>query len=146
MGATYWPIANNRYQPGLLLHQDYDSRKNLSPGRLDRILDAECGERPTVVVVSACHSGVFIGRASKGDNRIWLTAARDDRVSFGCGAEYQYTYFDECVLGAWPKSKTWAQLFDRTDTCVRLKESELSQASSMPQAFFGKDVKDLALP
>jgi hypothetical protein len=131
---------------GLLLHQDYDSRKNLSPGRLDRILDAECDARPTVVVVSACHSGVFIGRASKGDNRIWLTAARDDRVSFGCGAEYQYTYFDECVLGAWPKSKTWAQLFDRTDTCVRLKESELSQASSMPQAFFGKDVQDLALP
>jgi hypothetical protein len=131
---------------GLLLHQDYDNRKTLSPGRLDRILDAECGERPTVVVVSACHAGVFIGRASKGDNRIWLTAARDDRVSFGCGAEYQYTYFDECVLGAWPKSKTWAQLFDRTDTCVRLKESELSQASSMPQAFFGKDVKDLALP
>jgi hypothetical protein len=146
MGATYWPIANNRYQPGLLLHQDYDSRKNLSPGRLDRILDKECGERPTVVVVSACHSGVFIGRASKGDNRIWLTAARDDRVSFGCGAEYQYTYFDECVLGAWPKSRTWAQLFDRTNTCVRLKESELSQASSMPQAFFGKDVQDLALP
>ena len=131
---------------GLLLHQDYDNRKNLSPGRLDRILDAECGARPTVVVVSACHAGVFIGRASKGDNRIWLTAARDDRVSFGCGAEFQYTYFDECVLGAWPKSKTWAQLFDRTDTCVRLKESELSQSSSMPQAFFGKDVKDLALP
>jgi hypothetical protein len=97
-------------------------------------------------VVSACHSGVFIGRASKGDNRIWLTAARDDRVSFGCGAEFEFTYFDEGVLGAWPKSKTWVQLFDRTDTCVRLKESELSQASSMPQAFFGKDMRDLALP
>ena len=77
---------------------------------------------------------------------IWLTPARDDRVSFGCGAEFQYTYFDECVLGAWPKSRTWAQLFDRTNPCVRLKESELSQASSMPQAFFGKAVKDLALP
>jgi len=98
------------------------------------------------VVVSACHSGVFIGRASKGDNRIWLTAARDDRVSFGCGAEYQYTYFDECVLKAWPKSRTFKQLFDRADTCVRLKESELSQASSMPQSFFGAGVKDLALP
>ncbi|HEY1382256.1 MAG TPA: hypothetical protein VGF43_01505, partial [Dongiaceae bacterium] len=95
---------------------------------------------------SACHSGVFIGRASKGDNRIWLTAARDDRVSFGCGAEYQYTYFDECVLKAWPKSRTFRQLFDRTNTCVRLKESELSQASSMPQSFFGRNVKDLALP
>lgn len=30
---------------------------------------------------------VFIGRASKRDNRIWLTAARDDRVSFGAELE-----------------------------------------------------------
>jgi hypothetical protein len=131
---------------GLLLREDDDSDRTLSPGKLDRILDKQCGERPTVVVVSACHSGVFIGKASKGDNRIWLTAARDDRVSFGCGAEFELTYFDECLLGAWPKSKTWKQLFDRTSTCVRLKESELSESSSLPQAFFGKSVKDLDLP
>lgn len=131
---------------GLYLREDFDSDKTLSPGKLDRILDKECGERPTVVVVSACHSGVFIGKASKGDNRIWLTAARDDRVSFGCGAEFEYTYFDECVLNSWTKSKTWKQLFDRTNTCVRLKESELSESSSMPQSFFGAGVKDLELP
>ena len=131
---------------GLYLREDFDSDKTLSPGKLDRILDKECGERPTVVVVSACHSGVFIGKASKGDNRIWLTAARDDRVSFGCGAEFEYTYFDECLLNSWPKSKTWKQLFDRTNTCVRLKESELSESSSMPQSFFGAGVKDLELP
>lgn len=131
---------------GLMLREDDDSNRTLSPGKLDRILDKQCGERPTVVVVSACHSGVFIGKASKGDNRIWLTAARDDRVSFGCGAEFEFTYFDECLLGAWPKSKTWKQLFDRTSTCVRLKESELSESSSLPQAFFGRSVKDLELP
>src|SRR5262245_15369829 len=131
---------------GLLLREDEDSDRTLSPSKLDRILDKQCGERPTVVVMSACHSGVFIGKASKGDNRIWLTAARDDRVSFGCGAEFEFTYFDECLLGAWPKSKTWKQLFDRTNTCVRLKESELSESSSLPQAFFGKAVKDLELP
>jgi hypothetical protein len=131
---------------GLFLREDFDSGKTLSPGKLDRILDKQCGARPTVVVVSACHSGVFIGKASKGDNRIWLTAARDDRVSFGCGAEFELTYFDECLLAAWPKSRTWTQLFDRTNTCVRLKESELSESSSLPQAFFGKGVKDLELP
>ncbi len=131
---------------GLMLREDDDSDRTLSPGKLDRILDKQCGERPTVVVVSACHSGVFIGKASKGDNRIWLTAARDDRVSFGCGAEFEFTYFDECLLGAWPKSKTWKHLFERTSTCVRLKESELSESSSLPQAFFGTHVEDLELP
>jgi len=131
---------------GLYLSEDQESHRTLSPGKLDRILDADCGERPTVVVVSACHSGVFIGRASKGDNRIWLTAARDDRVSFGCGAEFDLTYFDECLIGAWPQSKSWAQLFDRANDCVRRKESELKESSSLPQAFFGDGVKDLELP
>ena len=139
-------LTSHGSQDGLLLDQDQDNRKLLSPGKLDRILDKQCGARPTVVVVSACHSGVFIGKASKGDNRIWLTAARDDKVSFGCGAEFKYTYFDECLLNAWPKSQTWKQLFDRAVTCVRLKESELSESSSMPQAFFGAGVKDLQLP
>jgi len=129
---------------GLYLRED--DQRTLSPGKLDRILDKQCGERPTVVVVSACHSGVFIGKASKGDNRIWLTAARDDKVSFGCGAEFELTYFDECLLKSWPKSRTWKQLLDRTQTCVRLKESELSESSSMPQAFFGAGVEDLELP
>ena len=131
---------------GLYLRQDYDNQRNLSPGRLDRMLDKHCGDRPTVLVVSACHSGVFIGRATKGDNRIILTAARDDLVSFGCGAQFEFTYFDECLLKAWPKGGTWKQLFDRTNTCVRLKESELSEAASMPQAFFGAGVRDLKLP
>jgi hypothetical protein len=86
-------VPNNRCQPGLLLHQDYDNRKTLSPGRLDRILDEECGARPTVVVVSACHSGVFIGRASKGDNRIWPTAARDEALPAHAAVTYGEAIF-----------------------------------------------------
>jgi hypothetical protein len=139
-------MTSHGTEDGLYLREDDDNRRNLSPGRLDRILDKHCGERPTVVVVSACHSGVFIGRASKGENRVILTAARDDRVSFGCGTEFELTYFDECLLKSWGKGGTWKQLFSRTESCVRLKESELSEQSSLPQAFFGAGVQDLALP
>jgi len=64
----------------------------------------------------------------------------------GRGAEFEPTYFDDCLPSVWPTSKTWKQLFDRTNTCVRLKEAELSETSSLPQAFFGKGVKDLELP
>ena len=139
-------MTSHGTEKGLYLREDQDGDRTLSPSKLDRILDAQCGARPTVVVVSACHAGVFIGKASKGDNRIWLTAAREDRVSFGCGAEFALTYFDECLIGAWPKSQTWKQLFERTTTCVRLKESELSEGASLPQAFFGEGVNDLELP
>ncbi|WP_119303644.1 hypothetical protein [Dongia deserti] len=65
-----------------------------------------------------------------------IRVVREDRVSFGCSAEFELTNFDECLIGAWPKPRTGARLFDRTNTCVRLKESELSEASSLPQAFF----------
>ena len=139
-------MTSHGSEDGLYLREDYDSDRTLSPSKLDRILDQQCGERPTVAVVSACHSGVFIGRAGKGDNRIWLTAAREDRVSFGCGTQFELTYFDECLLKSWPKSRTWQQLFDRTNDCVRMKEAELSEKSSMPQAFFGDKVRDLELP
>ena len=48
-----------------------------------------CGTRPTVIVISACFSGVFVdGLAAS--NRMILTAARRDRSSFGCGAEATY--------------------------------------------------------
>lgn len=139
-------LTSHGTKDGLLMRQDYDNRRLISPGRLDRMLDQHCGDRPTVLVVSACHSGIFIGRATKGENRVILTAARDDLVSFGCGAAFEFTYFDECLLKAWAKGGTWKQLFGRTATCVRLKESELSEASSMPQAFFGAGVENLKLP
>lgn len=139
-------MTSHGTEDGLYLRHDLDNDKTLSPGRLDRMLDKHCGERPTVIVASACHSGVFIGRATKGANRIILTAARDDLVSFGCGAKFELTYFDECLLKSWEKGGTWKQLFDRTRTCVRLKEAELQENSSMPQAYFGTGVQDLKLP
>jgi hypothetical protein len=50
----------------------------LTPRILGRILDATCGARPTVVIMSACFSGVFV-RPLAQPNRMILTAARPDR-------------------------------------------------------------------
>src|SRR5262245_35791975 len=33
----------------------------ITPKTLDQILDRACGDRPTVVLISACYSGVFVG-------------------------------------------------------------------------------------
>lgn len=131
---------------GFYLREDRQARNRLTPNRIGRMLDQECGKVPTVLVVSACHSGVFIAGATRAPNRIILTAARDDRSSFGCGAEFELTYFDECVLGAWPKSSTWHDLFGRAESCVREKEAELQQQPSMPQAYFGDAVEELKMP
>src|SRR5262245_250734 len=55
----------------------------ITPQLLDSILDRACGDRPTVVLISACYSGVFVNKTMQKPNRIILTAARGDRTSFG---------------------------------------------------------------
>ena len=82
----------------------------MSPASLANALDAGCGTRPTVVVVSACHSGIFLAPAMRRPNRIVLAAARADRGSFGCGTDDQYTYYDQCLLQQFDGAATWRSL------------------------------------
>jgi hypothetical protein len=70
----------------------------LDPAYLADVVDRSCDKYPTVILVSACYSGVFLIDALKGPNRIIMTAARDDRPSFGCSSESYYTYWDACLL------------------------------------------------
>jgi len=118
----------------------------ITPKILDSILDVSCGARPTVVLVSACYSGVFVGNTMLKPNRIILTAARGDRTSFGCSAENQYTYWDACLLDSLPKADTWKTLYGSIQQCVQTKESLGHFRPSLPQAYFGEEVSDLKIP
>jgi hypothetical protein len=131
---------------GLLMREDLNSERNLSPSMLGNMLDEGCGTQPTVAIVSGCYSGVFIGRVTEAPNRIIITAAREDRTSFGCGHEEQFTYFDGCLFEAWPRSPNWQALYKAVVKCVRDKEDRLRFTNSEPQAFFGDAVKDLGMP
>jgi len=139
-------LTSHGSREGLVLRDDFDNDRSLSPSTLGRILDEGCGSAPTVAIVSGCFSGIFIGAVTEAPNRIILTAARDDRTSFGCGHEFQYTYFDDCMFQAWPKSPTWVALYRSIQTCVRTKEREINAVPSEPQAYFGDQVANLALP
>ncbi len=115
----------------------------LKPSELGDILDRTCGERPTVLLVSACYSGIFSdfdGLAT--DKRVILTAARADRTSFGCGAENQYTYWDGCLLDEIDQAKGWDDLFSRVNQCILRKEAGM-QTPSVPQKHIGSEVETL---
>src|SRR5262245_64260072 len=118
----------------------------LTPQMLDKILDRSCGQRPTVVLISACYSGVFVGPSMQKKNRIILTAARQDRTSFGCSAETQYTYWDACLIDALPTTESWKSLYGTIQRCVQTKESQGHFKPSLPQAYFGEQVSDLKIP
>ena len=97
----------------------------VDPGPIADLIDRDCGVRPTVVIVSACFSGIFVP-ALEGPRRIVFTAARSDRTSFGCGEEDRYTFFDACVLGEIGKAASFPALAERVRACVAAREAEMN--------------------
>ena len=130
---------------GLSMTADPEEYRTLSPERLAGILTRHCAEMPTVAILSGCHSGTFLTPQMEAENRIILTAARYDRTSFGCSADYVYTYFDECLLDAMAAPGTWLAIFNRTKDCVARKERAKGITPSLPQAYIGEAVRDLGI-
>jgi hypothetical protein len=123
------------------------AKGTVNPATLDSALDAGCGNRPTVLLVSACYSGIFLTGAMRRPNRVVLTAAAADRVSFGCGAGDQYTYYDQCLLQQFDGAATWQQLAIATRSCVEALEQRMAVSRpSQPQIFVGGAVSDLRIP
>jgi hypothetical protein len=111
----------------------------LEPYRLSRMLNASCGDRPTVVVLSSCFSGVFVPTLAA-PNRMILTAARRDRTSFGCGQTDRYPYFDQCVLSVWSYADSFPALGRAAQVCVAAREKkEHVGPPSQPQLWVGAD-------
>lgn len=115
----------------------------LAPGLLANMLDRTCGRRPTVVVISACFSGVFVPTLAR-PNRMVLTAARPDRTSFGCGQANKYPYFDDCFLQSMPLAKDFGSLGAATRECVRTRElAEKMTPPSEPQLWVGAELRPM---
>lgn len=115
----------------------------LTPGILGRILDTACPNRPTIVIMSACYSGVFVRPLAQA-NRMILTAARPDRTSFGCGEDNVYPFFDDCVLKSSPSAKDFAALAGAVKTCVAVREvAEGMRPPSEPQVWIGGELRPM---
>lgn len=117
----------------------------LTPAAMASLVRQWCGARPTVVIVSACYSGVFIN-ALAAPNRMVLTAARRDRSSFGCAAEESWPWFDGCVIESLPAANDFLGLAAGTRACVARKEQAAGiTVPSEPQMFVGAEMQ-LRLP
>lgn len=139
-GCLIW-LTSHGNETGLYMRD----QAVLSPETLGAILDKRCKNNPTVLIVSACHSGTFL--ALKNPNRVILTAAKKDRKSFGCSIKYEYTFFDQCLLKYYSKSKTFEGLFIRANLCIKNREAEEEATPpSMPQVYVGKQMKFLKIP
>lgn len=115
----------------------------MAPQAMDRLIDGWCGTRPTVVVVSACFSGVFVPVLAQ-PNRMIMTAARRDRSSFGCSEDDTHPYFDACVLESLGDAQDFINLAMRTTACVNRREREEGlRPPSEPQTYVGAQMQSL---
>lgn len=115
------------------------------PTRMETMLNA-CAGHTTVLVVSACYSGVYAKPGVAKPERIIITAAASDLTSFGCSNNLRYTFFDQCFIDAWPHHSQWGALADEVRRCVRETEKNGGFPASNPQFVFGTGLRELALP
>jgi hypothetical protein len=143
-GCFVFVTSHGAPREGLVLTR---AKAMLSPDTLAGLLDAACGRHPTVVIASGCFSGSFAeGDAMPLATRIVLTAARDDRPSFGCNASQRYTVFDRCVLESLKPGLLWAEVMRRARRCVTAAEQALGvDRPSSPQLSVGTAVAGLAV-
>lgn len=90
-------------------------------------------ERHKVLVISACYSGGFI-EPLEDDKTLIMTAARADRVSFGCSEENDFTYFGRALFAeALQQTDDLEQAFKLASTAVSKREEEDGFEASLPQ-------------
>jgi hypothetical protein len=142
-GCFVFATSHGGYDEGLVL---VPSENFLTPVALDAALTAGCGDAPTVVIVSGCFSGGFATPPMARANRVILTAARQDRPSFGCGAGFQYTFYDRCLLQAMSEAPTWLAAYATIRSCVATREQAMHVPPSGPRAWFGEAVRDMPIP
>ena len=147
IASALWDLSN-RAPGGCLIyftsHGTPDGivvgRGEVSPNRVAAAINNACGDKRSVIVMSACFSGQFVPVLAR-DSRIVITAARPDRTSFGCGEMDQYTFFDDCFLRALPMGGDFATLGDLIKQCVTAREKEVkAEPPSEPQVSIGSKV------
>jgi hypothetical protein len=142
-GCLVFATSHGAYQDGLVLAP---SAGFLTPAALDRALTLGCGAAPAVAIISGCFSGDFVKPPMARANRIVLTAAREDRPSFGCGAGFEYTVYDRCLLESIDRAGTWRTAYVMIRACVSEREKEQRFPASEPRAWFGAALTGMALP
>jgi hypothetical protein len=125
----------------LRLNQSAMTLSGLQPRELARMLQ-ESGIRWKVVLVSACYSGGFV-EPLKGEGTLVITAARGDRVSFGCADEAELTDFGRAYFKqALPAAKSFQDAFARAQKLVEEWETQAKQERSLPQIAGARPIEE----
>jgi hypothetical protein len=97
-------------------------------------------DRFKVLVISACYSGGFIPKLQN-EKTLVITAARADRVSFGCSEENDFTYFGRALFAeALQQTDDLQRAFKLAQASVAAREKADGFEPSEPQIWPAKAV------
>jgi hypothetical protein len=100
----------------------------------------ESGARLSVVVVSACYSGIFAQALAEPDTLV-ITAADADHASFGCRDGAKWTTFGEAFFDeALTRTKTLPDAFALARSLIAAREQAEGYDPSNPQMAGGQHV------
>ena len=117
------------------------TNETLSPWLLQATL-RYTGVRHTVVIVSACYSGIFIPLA--GPDTLVITAADATHPSFGCQDGAEWTYFGDAFFNnALRRAKGLRDAFNIASKLVRKRELSEGFEPSNPQIAGGQNIDRL---
>ena len=109
----------------------------LTPVHLKLMLDRS-GIRNRVVVISACHSGSFVPVVADAHTLV-ITAARDDRSSFGCEDRRHWTYFGDAFFNrAMRHERSFTRAFAEAKRTIAKWETAERLTPSLPQISGGE--------
>lgn len=128
-GNTGYLVLDARHEPKRL--PDQELVKMLKP------LEAY----PTLLIISACHSGSLIP-ALQHENRIIMTAAAADRTSFGCSTASRNTWFVGALQESLRDTSSVRSWFDRTRTAITARETREGLQPSNPQLWIGAAMQE----
>lgn len=116
----------------------------VNPVQLRSALD-QSGIRWRVIVISACYSGMFIEKL-KDPYTMIITASRDDRASFGCTDDADFTYFGRAFFQESLNNSTgFSRAFSQAIGRVAEREILMGFKPSEPQIYVGEAMQ-IALP
>jgi hypothetical protein len=149
VATTLWDLTNRAPGGCLIYYTSHGTPQGIimgggqmTPDNWGHIVNNACGNKPAMIVMSACFSGQFIPVLA-GANRLVMSAARPDRTSFGCGDDDHYTFFDGCFLQSLPQAGNFKDVALKTQECVGKLEAQMQvDYPSEPMIAYGKTVGD----
>lgn len=125
----------------LLVDLDPLPLNQIEPDDLVDALKTSPRIRWKVLVVNACYSGGFVD-SLRDDSTMVIASAREDRTSFGCGADSDITYFGKAFLTeALNQTTSIRDAFDLAKKAVDRWETADKEEHSEPQIATSRSIE-----